>query len=935
MTKKALLRTVTCLLLLLSVSVATHGDDRGKGQYAREYTKEHPLIYEDAWNLWPYVFLDEEGVPCGYNIDLLAKIFAELRIPYEVHLKPTSEAFDDLRGHHSDLMFGMVANFHDDYTLYYGKTTIHMFTHSVAHIVDKPQLIHDIDDLGKEKVIVHDGSFSHHLMQDQGMGHNALPYADMDKAVQMVSAEGKGVILWNTMSLKWLIHKYHANNLTLSPVDIPSGDYRLMSNDSVLLERMEQAYAHLKSTEQLQPLEMKWFYPEDSGHTGIPLWLEYVAMAIGVLVLILSIATLAYYIRERRVTHDIRVRNARLALILKACQVRMWTYDVKKRLITWYGEDAHPSKTYTVEEFGRRYDPKEFEMLRKAVLQLVHKQRDEVSLELHVVDETDEKLHTFSVVLSVLASADGQPNIIIGTKRDITEECELQQHTDTMMKRYQALFTTAMVDMVYYDKDGYLAHMNERAQATFGMTLQEARERRINVIDTLDNFNGRMEYCHLTNFLTPSGAIQQRDHLLPLKDCMCYEMQLVPVVDSASHLLGIYATGRNVSEAARTYRKAQENVKQLRNALIELDNYVNNINYTMQVGGVRTITYLPDTHTLTINHRMHEAQYVLTQQRCLDLVDPLSMRQAMRLFRAMDRRKNMPMESEIKTSLRIKGNKRVWLLVQLFPVFGDNGIIKEYYGICRDTTEIKFTERMLKQETEKAQEVEHLKNKFLHNMCYEIRTPLDVVVENAERFEHDHKPEEEAAFIDTIKTNSAYLLNLINDILFLSRLDAQMVEFSPLPCDFSKTFESHCQSGWNNFRKEGVSYTVENHYESLVVDIDDINVGRIIEQVVQNAAEHTDSGYVRARYEYIGGKLIVVVDDTGSGIEPDVLEHIFERFNTTASKNHRTGLGMPICKELATQMGGTIDVKSEPGKGTNVWITIPCEATVAERRKDI
>jgi signal transduction histidine kinase len=220
-------------------------------------------------------------------------------------------------------------------------------------------------------------------------------------------------------------------------------------------------------------------------------------------------------------------------------------------------------------------------------------------------------------------------------------------------------------------------------------------------------------------------------------------------------------------------------------------------------------------------------------------------------------------------------------------------------------------------------------------MCYEIRTPLDIVVNNAELFEHQHTSEEEAQLIDTIKTNTSYLLNLINDILFLSRLDANMVEFSPLPCDFSKTFEGHCQTGWNGCQKEGVTYTVENHYEQLVVNIDDINVGRIIEQVVKNAAEHTVTGTVRARYEYIGGKLMVVVDDTGPGINPAVLDHIFERFNTTTAKDHRTGLGMPICKELVTQMGGTIEVTSEMGKGTTVWLAIPCEATVAERKKGI
>ena len=911
-----------------------HADPDNASPAGRTFTDEHPLIYEDAWDLWPYVFLDDAGKPTGFNVDLIEIIMKELDIPYKIQLKPTQQALEDLRAGRSDLMLGMVANFHDDYTRGYGKSIVHLFTHSLVHLESEPQQVYNVDDLASHKVIVHDGSFSHHLMQDRGWGDNAIPYSDMDKAVQMASAEGRGEILWNTMSLKWLIRKYHADNLTLSPVDMPSGNYRFMSNDSVLLNRVDETYAYLKATEQLQPLEMKWFYPEDIAHTASPRWMWYMAAAVGSLALILALIALAYYVQERRVTRDGRNRIARLSLILKTCQVRIWTCDLERRIITWYGDDARPERTFTQEEFSRRYEPQEYERLQQAIRQLREREEDTATVEMHVNDEKDNKRHTYSVTLSMLKNDQGLPSVIIGTKHDITEERELQQSIDELMKRYQAVFSTAMVDMILYDDKGNIITMNERAQQTFGITPEQGRQRGTNVFASLDQFSHDMEYCHLTQFLTPTGEKQEHRHSR-LTDAMCYELQLVPVFDSEHRLLGIYSTGFDVTEVAKTYRRAQANVRQLKQTMDELASYVNNINYAMQVGGVRMVNYSPDTHVLTINHRMHEAQYVLTQQRCIDLSDAVSVPAVMRLFRAMDRRQVMPIESEIKTRLRIKGDRRVCLLAQLFPTLDADGRVTAYSGILRDTTEIKHTETMLQKETEKAQEVEQLKNKFLHNMCYEIRTPLDTVVSNAELFEQQHTPEAEAKLIDTIKTNTSYLLNLINDILFLSRLDARMVEFNPMPCDFSQTFESHCLTGWNGCRREGVTYTVENHYEQLVVNIDDVNVGRIIEQVVKNAAEHTESGTVRARYEYIGGKLMVIVDDTGPGISPAVLNHIFERFNTTTAKDHRTGLGMPICKELATQMGGTIEVTSEMGKGTTVWLAIPCEATVAERKKDI
>ena len=98
----------------------------------RTYTKERPLVYEDAWDLWPYVFLNEDGEAVGYNVDLLKMIFRELHIPYVIRLKPTSVALDDLKAGRSDLMCGMDANFHDEYGGY-SQSVIQIFTHSVAH----------------------------------------------------------------------------------------------------------------------------------------------------------------------------------------------------------------------------------------------------------------------------------------------------------------------------------------------------------------------------------------------------------------------------------------------------------------------------------------------------------------------------------------------------------------------------------------------------------------------------------------------------------------------------------------------------------------------------------------------------------------------------------------------------------------------------------
>ena len=285
------------------------------------------------------------------------------------------------------------------------------------------------------------------------------------------------------------------------------------------------------------------------------------------------------------------------------------------------------------------------------------------------------------------------------------------------------------------------------------------------------------------------------------------------------------------------------------------------------------------------------------------------------------------LHGEIKSIIRQNG-KPLYLEFHFIPLY-HQGEIKEYFGMCRDISELKAIENQLAKETVRAQEVEVIKNAFLRNMSYEIRTPLNSVVGFSELFEMEHTPEDEAVFIDEIKSSSASLLKLINDILFLSRLDAEMITINPKPVDFAAICVSRCEAVWNNLKQPGVEYIVRNPYKRMVVEIDEANLSQVVDKVITNAVQHTTKGTVEARYDYMGDQLIISVEDTGSGIPKEAVEHIFERFVTGA--NTGAGLGLSICHELIEYMGGKIQLKSEEGKGTTVWITLPCKLIEMER----
>jgi len=909
----------------------------------REYTQEHPLVYEDVFDLWPYSFLNENGEPDGYNVELIRLMLKELNIPYVIKMKPKQECFNDIRDGKSDLMFALAAGFNDGFGRY-SNNTITLFTQSVATPVNKPVQIMTFRDLEKYKVTVWEGSICHHLMQDYGWEENAQATKYMRDAIEKLSLTEEGQIVWNTLSLQWLVKKYKIDNIQITPVDMPHGEYKFMSNNPHLLARLDSIYTVLNSANKFTEIQNKWFYPERSEKKIAP-WVWYVTSVAAIIILLFLVYAINYRTKEHRITKLNNKNNQRLALILEASNVRMWTYDINTKLFTWRNEKGQASFTYTVEEFAQRYHAGDFERLREAVRKLTNSkelttEEEEINLYLKArdIEDGDKQEHEFMISLSVLQrDKEGQPLVILGTKKDITQEQVQKRLDEERTMRYWAIFNTSLVGIMYFNREGILTNINEKACQTYECDRQKLIDESISYHDMFD-IESPMEELDGFYFTQVIDIDKITEKKRKLKACkrkgkLLHEVHLMTVHDEDGQLMGMFAVGRDMTDRMNAINQQQEQANRTRKIVKDLTEHINNMNYVLQSGGIHMVTYSPKSHTLIIYSGINKIQYEITQTRCMTLVDDKYRRKAMHLLNNMDNRISKHIDTDILTSIHVPGKKLMHLRFNLVPTFDSSGKVEDYFGLCRDVTEQMYNEQQLEQKTLKAQEVENTKNSFLKNMSHEIRTPLNAVVGFAELFETEHSPEDEEVFVQEILNNSDHLLRLINDILFLSRLDAHMIKIQHQPCDFATVFEGCCQQGWERYQREGVSYIVESPYQQLVVDIDATNLGHIIEQVTANAAQYTLSGTVRARYDYIGRRLMISIEDTGQGISEDIQKRIFERF--AAGPNKGSGLGLPICKELVEQMGGTLEINSEEGLGTTVWIMIPCQATVIKRKKFI
>lgn len=893
------------------------------------YDEAHPLVYEDAWDLWPYVFLNENGEPDGYNIDLLKMIFKELDIPYIIKLKPTLEAQEDLRNKKSDLMLRMDADFARKNSSY-GKSIIQLFTHSIILPKNSRQAVLKISDLPKYKIYVHDGSFSHHYIKENNLTTNIAAYNDMKEAILELSINQDGIILWNTMSLKWLMTKYKIDNLQLKPFELPYGEYKFFSHDLRLLAKLDSVYSKLRANDRLTPIQNKWFYPEKK-QSGIPNWIWKLIYVLGVIVIAFLLYYILYKVRERKMTKEIRKRNDRLSIILETSHVSFWTYDIETQIFTIMDKNGKPEKSYTLLEYSLYYHPEDFIRLTDALKQIVDDHVPSISLDIISNDDVNNKeKRAYNITLSVMRrDKDHKPSVIICSKCDITEDIIRHRKVNDTILRYEAIFNTAMIDMVYYDKNGIIYDLNQKSAKSLGMTVEEIREKHFSIKDVLgfEDFNlEEMENLYLTQIFKSPDDNRIMNKLLK-RDLLYYELQFIPIRDEKNNLLGIYGTGRNITEMVRSYHLLEKNVLKLQNINEEVTKYINDIDYVLKVGGISMVKYHLDTHTLTIYSEINKEKYALTQTRALALVAEESKNQALRILNKMDNKQTGGIHTELKTVIQQK-SRTLCLQFHFIPIY-ENGDIKEFFGMCRDISEIKAIEDKLAHETLRAQEVEVVKNAFLHNMSHEIRTPLNNVVGFSELFQMEHSEEDEKVFIREIKESSASLLKLINNILFLSRLDAGMITINPKRINFASSFKNKCEEIWISNKKPNVKYLIKESYKQLILELDDVNFFVIVEEIITNAIQNTNSGTVLARYDYIGDQLVVSIEDTGIGISENAIKHIFERFVTGA--NSGAGLGLSICHELVEYMGGKIQLKSKEGKGTTVWVTMPCKVIEMER----
>ena len=524
-------RPVIAILCLAFHLSSTHAQTDS----ASVFSEQRPLVFECSKSLWPYTFMNDEGEPEGYCIDLVKIIMRELDIPYVIRLKSHQETLNDLKAGRADLVLGL-NDIYDVKYGFFGQGCVTLLTQSVATPKGMKPAVKTFHDLKSQQVIVNDSSLCHHLMIDYGWGDHAIAVSDLSEAVRKVNDTGEGQVVGNTLSLKWLIEHYQLDDLTLTPVNMPYGEVKFLSDDARLLNQIDKTYFRLCANNRLEPLEEKWFYPDqkDAEHHT---WLWFLA---GGALLLLAV-TLVYFVREllqnRRSTTTYHLLAHQLARLTQYNKVRFWAYDINEKKFEWHDENGVAIRTYTSEEFAKRYSKEEFSLLQDAIdrISLQHKdtkgnEEIEETLELTARDAEfgDNEQHGFVVHLSVLSrDAHGKPQVIIGTKKDVTKERQLKLQNTKRSLRYLSMFYNNASGIVSFDKDGRMQDANPRSSELLQFDIDEAVQRHVHLNSLLH-----------TSFSQLSEADGQDGQLTI--GCAIVNYHIKVVRNDNSHIIGLF-----------------------------------------------------------------------------------------------------------------------------------------------------------------------------------------------------------------------------------------------------------------------------------------------------------------------------------------------------------------------------------------------------------
>ncbi|HET9159915.1 MAG TPA: ATP-binding protein [Caulobacteraceae bacterium] len=495
------------------------------------------------------------------------------------------------------------------------------------------------------------------------------------------------------------------------------------------------------------------------------------------------------------------------------------------------------------------------------------------------------------------------------------------EHTQAILA---AFVDTSPVSVVMTDREFRVLQASPQWCKNLGLTLTAAKGQTLFEIspERYPRFRKAYERCLAGEFI--------RDDQVPwMHEGRIHWLQatVAPWRDGKGAVGGIVITAHDVTEIVEAKDQFKRSEGRLRLALEMAKMYVFELDllrHAVEKAGAEDLFY------------DHPRSFEALRDDPLDLVHPDD-RQRVRGELRAHLREDAPYFTEYRLA-RNDGQVR-WAASVSRTIKNEMGKVERIVVALQDITDRKLAEASLVQAKEEAEDANKAKSAFLATMSHEIRTPLNGVLGMAQAMAvDDDLTAVQRDRLAVVRQSGETLLAILNDVLDLSKIEAGKLELEAAEFDVSDLARGAHAAFTAIANKKGLSFDLKVEKAAKGVYLgDSTRVRQILYNLVSNALKFTDEGQVRVVVDRQDQDLVLVVSDSGIGIAPDRLAHLFEKFEQADASTTRrfggTGLGLSICRELATLMGGKITAQSAPGEGARFTVRLPLPRLAATPRK--
>ncbi len=913
-----------------------------------------PIIVGGDYHYPPYEFLDENGVPQGYNVDQTRAIAKVMGMDVEIRLGPWGEIRDELESGKIDAIQGMFHSAERDKSVDFSPPHT-IINHSIFTRA-KEKGIRELNDLKGKEIIVMRGDIMHDSLRQHGLENNAILVETEADALRLLASGHHDCALVAQLPGIYWINKLNLTNLRMSGPPLLSSPYcyAVIEGNQQLLSRFVEGLAILKHTGQYQEIREKWLgVLEDKSFTHKDV-LQLSALIAGPLLLLLALVvfwnwSLKHQVRERtsklssgrkRYRNLFRNHNAVMILINPDTGAIMDANAAASRFYGWdhselLGMNITDINTLSPEEISQEMEAAraqqrnhfEFkhrlasgEVRNVAVYSgPIHLEENVLMLYSIVIDVTQRRIMEEDLAQTNMLMQ--QSNEKLQTIND--ELLATQEALLTSERMYRELFENAPVGIFLTDSRGRPLHVNPEMARILGMP---------SVQETIDYFtdigtqlyidqNRRKEFIRLL----------QRD-----REVFDFEYEARRRDGKNLWITMNARIQEDTSNGAFLISGFSQDITERKLAELELERI-----FTLSPDMI-CVSDLEKCVFLRVNpafeHVLGYKPRELVGQLLTEFIHPDDLQDNLLLQPGSSHRSDTFISFENRC--RAKNGEYHWLHWLSQPVF-ELGVA---YSVVHDTTLQKGQELELLQAKELAEVANKAKSEFLANMSHEIRTPLNGIIGMLQLIKTTTLDEEQAEYADTAISSSQRLTRLLSDILDLSRVEAGRLivvnedfKLSRVIDSLRQLFEPACKQNGLELRLE----IPDDIPESLRGD--SARLHQVCSNLLGNSIKFTESGSITLSASSLSAlqdgthRILFTVSDTGIGISDEDIDSLFLPFTQAESDYKRrfqgAGLGLSISKRLVTLMGGHMSIVSAKGEGTSIHFVLPFQQAmeVSER----